>query len=90
MRARKDNNGIPVMLGTSSVDGVTPIVLYVEPNNHGIEVDDNTTGSDLSAINARRDENYDPVAMGTSSSDGLTPEAIYIEPTTKKLLINSL
>ena len=90
MRAFRDNNGIQVMLGTDSTDGITPIVLYVEPVTHSIEVDDNTTGSDLSAANARRDVNYEPVTVGTSSSDGITAEAIYINPSTKKLLINSL
>lgn len=87
--AKIDNNGIKTALGTSSTDGVTPLLMYVDPTTHGVEIDDNTTGSDLSGDIAKRDQNSEPVILGVSSSDGLTPTPIYIESAANKLLINS-
>lgn len=88
-RAVQDNNGIPVAQGVSNADGSTPTSLGVDPTMHGIQIDDNTTGSDLSGDIAHRDDNNQPVLMGVSSADGVTPVEIYIIPTGNKLLINS-
>ena len=85
----RDSNGVPAASGTSATDGVTVVPLYLDPTTHGIQLDDNTTGSDLSTKVARRDRNQLPVMMGVSSVDGVTLVPLYIDPSTKKLLLNS-
>ena len=87
--AIRDNNGVPVSLGTSATDGVAIVPLYINPTTHGVELDDNITGSDLSGHTAGRDKNQVPVMMGTSSVDGVTLVPLYIDPSSKKLLLNS-
>ena len=37
--APRDNNRIPTLIGTSSVDGVTPVLPYVDPTTHRLLVD---------------------------------------------------
>lgn len=88
-RAVQDQNGIPVAQGVSNADGSTPTSLGVDPVMNGVEIDDDTTGSDLSGDIAHRDDNRRPVLMGVSSVDGVTPVEIYINPTGNKLLVNS-
>lgn len=87
--AKKDNNGIPVILGTSSTDGETPVLVKADPTAHSIDVDDDTTGTDLSDDIASRDNNGVTVLMAVSESDGVTPTAIYTDPSNGKLLIDS-
>ena len=87
--AVRDNNQITTMLGTSNIDGSTPIPIYANPNNHGILGDDGATGSDLSGDNATRDDNCIPVLLAVSSDDGITPVAVYTDPATGELLIQS-
>ncbi len=88
-QAKKDNNGIPVILGTSNVDGETPTPVKADPTTHSLEVDDDTTGSDLSDDIASRDNNGVTVMMAVSETDGVTPTALYTDPTNGKLLIDS-
>ena len=86
--AKTDSNSIKTMIGTLSSDGATPINIVVNATSHGIDVEDNTTGSDLSGNVASRDSNYQPVLMGVSSADGVTPTAIYVN-SSGQLLIDS-
>lgn len=88
-QARKDNNRVPTALGVSNADGITPLLLYVDPSTHAIITDDDTTGSDLGPVNAKRDNNGEPVMLGVSNADGVTPVAPYIDSSTNKLLTNS-
>lgn len=39
VQAKKDENGIPVLMGVSNADGVTPIMVYVDPVTHRLLVD---------------------------------------------------
>lgn len=87
--AKRDNNQIPTLLGSSSTDGSTPVPVKANSTTHGIIVDDAGTGSDLSGDNASRDDNGVPVAMGVSSDDGETPVPIYADPSNGKLFIKS-
>lgn len=87
--AKLDENSIPTILLTSSADGVTPIRLTADPVTHGVTVDDNTTGSDLSGDIAASDDNNIPVFMALSSVDGVTPVAVYGDPATGAILIDS-
>ena len=89
MEAGRDANRIPVTLVTSNADGITPLMLTVNPVTHAIFIDDNTTGSDLSSDIASRDANRVPVLMGVSSVDGITPVPIYQDPVTGALLTDS-
>ena len=89
MQAKKDNNNVDTMLGLSSADGSTPSIVKADPTNHGMSVDDNTTGSDLSTTDdAKRDENSVPTILAVSESDGLTPVQLYVNAD-GKLLIDS-
>ena len=37
--ARKDQNRIPTIIGTSSVDGISPVLIYADPTTHRLYVD---------------------------------------------------
>jgi len=87
--ASRDDNQVPVLIGTSNADGSTPLPVYVDPTTHIMATDDNTSGSDLSDDIADRDDNMVPVAMGVSEADGTTPVAIYVDSATNKLLVDS-
>lgn len=75
--AKRDENDVPTKIGVSSADGVTIVLLKVNPANHGMQTSDGTTGTDFGTPNAKRDENDVPCLMGISSVDGVTPVAIY-------------
>lgn len=87
--AKRDNNLVNTLLVTSNADGSTPVRVKVDPTSHVLQIDDGTTGSDLSGDNATRDDNLVPVAMGVSSADGVTPVPIYGDPATGKILVDS-
>jgi hypothetical protein len=88
MQASRDENHVPVFLGASNADGVTPLAPIVDPVTHILMVDNGSGGSDLSDEPASRDENHVPVAMGVSSADGVTPVPVYVDSVTQKLLID--
>jgi len=39
MNAERDDNNVPTMLGISSVDGVTPVPIEVDPINWALRVE---------------------------------------------------
>jgi hypothetical protein len=84
----KDANRISVMGVTSNVDGVTPMLVYVDSSN-AVFIEDGLTGSGFPQVNAKRDANRVPVMWGVSASDGVTPTAIYGDPTTGAILVRS-
>lgn len=88
-QARKDQNYVSTRLATSNADGTTPLNLQANPTTHALDVDDGTTGSDLSGDIAARDQNHIPVILAVSEVDGVTPVAVYIDSSTKKLLVDS-
>lgn len=47
--AKHDQNRIPTLIGASSVDGVTPILVYADPTTHRLLVDA-TGGGGLTLI----------------------------------------
>lgn len=75
--AKRDENNIPTLLAVDEADGTTIVRVGVNPTNHGLEIDDNTTGNDFGTPNAKRDENNVPALMAVSSADGVTPVAVY-------------
>jgi len=87
--APRDNNQISVMIGLSNADGITPVPIKIHPTTHALQVEDSSSGFDLSGDNASRDNNGISTIMGVSSADGITPVPIYIDPSTGQLLIDS-
>jgi len=41
--ANRDENRVPTIIATSSVDGVTPVIVYADPTTHGLAVDASVT-----------------------------------------------
>ncbi len=74
--AQRDENHVPTAIAPLDSDGTTVMRIKVNPTNHGLKIDDASTGSDNGG-NSLRDENHTPVMMGVSSADGVTPVAIY-------------
>lgn len=89
MDAKRDQNSVPTMLVLSSADGVTPKPVEINPSNHRLQVDNDTTGSDLSEDQAVRDNNGVPTLIAVSSVDGVTPVPLYAD-LSGKLLIKSV
>lgn len=87
--ALRDENFVTTLTGVSSDDGETVLNATIEPTTHNLEVEDGTTGTDLSDNVASRDQNFVPVAIAVSEDDGVTPVEIYINPLTGKLLVDS-
>lgn len=59
----RDNNRIAVIGGTSSIDGVTPVTIYVDPITHRVKVDASSSTS---------------ITVGTSTvSGGTTTRVLY-------------
>ena len=86
----RDDNRVPAVMVTSSADGVTPMRVYVNPSNHGLKIEDGSTGSSFPFVNAERDDNRVSVLWGVSSADGRTPIPIYGNPSTGAILVKSL
>lgn len=87
-QAPRDENRVPALLGTLDSNGLTPTVILANPTNHGLAVNDDTTGSDNGPTNAPRDENRVPVLLAVSSADGVTPVVVYAN-SSGELLVDS-
>lgn len=48
--AKRDQNFVPTLLGVSSVDGVTPVVLYADPVTHRLLVDLPSGGGSVTSV----------------------------------------
>ena len=77
--AKRDENFVPTLLGALNTDGITPTLVKVNASNHGLKIDDNTTGTDHGRNVAVRDSNNVPVLMAVSSADGITPVEVYAD-----------
>lgn len=86
--AKKDDNRVPTLIATLNTDGETMVNVTVNPSTHGLDVDDDTSGSDMSSGNADRDGNRRTGLIGVSSADGVTPVEVYAD-SSGNLLINS-
>lgn len=75
--ANRDQNNVPTILAALESDGTTLVKITVDPTNHALEVDDDTTGSDNGPVDAPRDENFIPALLAVSSADGVTPVVVY-------------
>lgn len=68
-QAKRDNNGISVLLGVLNTDGSIPTPIKVNASNHAIKAIDAATGTPTASTDARRDENT-VVTMIVSSTGG--------------------
>jgi hypothetical protein len=89
--ASRDENGIPTLVATSSVDGAGIVRICADVSLHSLCVEDDTTGTDFgnNNNNANRDDNQVPVLIAVSSADGVTPVEVYADPVTNKILVQS-
>lgn len=87
--AARDGNSVTTLIGLSNADGSTIVRVSADPTSHGLDIDDDTTGSDEGGDHAERDSNGTPVLIAVSSADGVTPVAVYADPATGKLLVDS-
>jgi hypothetical protein len=86
--AKRDQNNVPTFIGVLDTDGVTPMLLHVDPDTGAVMIDDNTTGTYPGGNTAERDENGVPTAIGVSESDEVTPLKVLIN-SSNELLIDS-
>lgn len=86
--AARDENNVPTLIGTLNTDGSTIVKIEADPSNHGLSVNDASTGSDNGPANAPRDENMVPALIAVSSVDGVTPVVVYAD-SDGNLLIDS-
>ncbi len=96
--ASRDENNVPTLLAALNTDGVTPVRVQASPVNHGLEVSDDTIGSDHGVANAVRDANFIPVLLAVSNQtitvngisyiQGVTPVEVYAD-SSGNLLVDS-
>lgn len=86
--AALDENSVATITAGLNTDGSTIVRVKINPSTHGLNVADNTTGSDHGPTNDLRDENSRPCWMAVSSSDGKTPVVLYAD-SSGSLLIDS-
>lgn len=89
--APTDQSGRKGIITASLNDGITVVPVQANPINHGVKMDDNTTGSDNgnNSGNAMLDENTVPVWTALASDGSGKIIEVYGDPATGKLLINS-
>ena len=91
MDAGHDENGKATIICASSLDGITIVPIKINPANHGLKVDDNTTGSDNGNNNGNAVIDSNEVAgwlAESSAGDGSLIE-VYGDESTGKVLIDS-
>lgn len=86
--ASLDSNSVPTLTAGLNSNGTTIVRVQVNPTNHALKVDDNTTGTDHGPAIDLRDENFRPALMAVSSADGVTPVVVYAD-SNGKILIDS-
>lgn len=84
--AKRDENNVPSILGILQTDGETVTPVNVNPVNHGLSVDNNTTGSDNGPAGALKDENFVPTLLAVSEVDGTTVVPLYVDADGKLLI----
>lgn len=89
--AKKDENGVSTLIAASKNDGITIVPIYANPANHGLKVNDASTGTDSgnNLGNAMKDENGTSAMTAISSSDGSSIVEVYGDPATGMIYIDS-
>lgn len=96
--ASKDDNGVSTLIAALDSDGATIVKIQGSPTNHGLEISDNSTGTDHGPIHALHDDNDVPTLLAVSSQtttvngvsyiQGITPVVIYAD-SSGNLLVQS-
>lgn len=87
--AERDENFVPTMVGSDPTVVTTLNRVEANPSNsNGMQINDDTTGSDNGPTNAERDANFVTGLMAVSSADGITPVALYVN-SDGELLVDS-
>lgn len=73
-------------MGVLNTDGATPTRVKIDPTTHILDIEDNTTGSDLGNDLAARDNSGVPVLIAVSSVDGVTPVPLYVNSSGQLLI----
>lgn len=85
--AKRDQNDVPVGLGVSSSDGVTPVMIRVDPVTSYLLVDMSSDSlTPTSATKDKRDQNDVPTKYGVSNSDNKTIIPIRTDSSGKLLI----
>lgn len=74
--ARRDDNHVPVILGVSSVDGITPIMARINPITGAllIQIVATSAGPAVTQVTrALHDENHVTTALGITNDANQTP-----------------
>lgn len=85
--AKIDGNRVKTLICASNADGVTPVLIYINPSTNRLKLQHGSGGSDLGTDEAPRDENFKPTWIGVSSDDGSTPVPIFADPSTNEVLV---
>lgn len=80
----RDQNYVPVLMGVSSSDGITPVPIQIDPVSGRVLVNITIIASETPTVVTRipRDNNFVPVLAGASTSDGITVLPIHISAST--------
>lgn len=82
---KRDENFVPVWLGVSSVDGVTPVPVTIDPDTGRLRVYvAGFSGNPTPSSRAKRDANRVTVKIG---EDNLEIAALSSDPTNKGILM---
>ena len=81
-----DINGRNTLTAVHNTDGSTVLRVEANPTNHGLEISDGTTGSDLGGQKAFIDENGRGSVFAVSKNDGDTPVTLYVDGNGKLLI----
>lgn len=73
--APRDNNRIPTLMGTSSADGKTPVVLYADPTTHRLYVD--LTGGGTTTVDAGTTTTLSAGSSATVVNSGTITNAVF-------------
>ncbi len=73
--APRDDNRIPTLMGTSSADGETPVVLYADPTTHRLYVD--LTGGGTTTVDAGTTTTLSAGSSATVVNSGTTTNAVF-------------
>lgn len=85
--AGRDQNFATTIIGISTADSTTILPIYANPTNHGIKVNDSTSGS-FTGNRALRDDNFVTTLTALSSAGDGVIVALYVT-TNHQLLISS-
>lgn len=73
MEAKRDQNHVPVAMGVSSTDSITPVMFEVDETTNYLLATITQSSATATVMSAnKRDENHVPTVYGVSSVDGVT------------------